>query len=78
MTSYLPNGKEELKGLLNDLNGKGKKDVMKLNKKKTKATHSRIIIGGEELAEVDEYRYTGRLLTSVNEMDQGIDQIFAA
>ena len=59
------------------LNEEGKKDGMKMNKKKTKIMCNEvarrkprkgIIIDGEKLEEVDEYKYLGRMLTPGNEM----------
>jgi len=73
----------ELKNLLEDLNREGKKDGMKLNKKKTKIMCNEVArrqprqgisIDGEQLEEVDQYKYLGRLLTSGNEMAKEIEQ----
>ena len=56
---------------------------MKLNKMKTKnmcteVARSRLrtgmVIGGEQLEEVTEYKYLGRLVTSSNEMSKEIAQ----
>uniref|UniRef100_A0A3P8U2M2 ribonuclease H n=1 Tax=Amphiprion percula TaxID=161767 RepID=A0A3P8U2M2_AMPPE len=61
---------EQLGRLLNDLNKEGKKDGMKMNKRKTKimcnevARRTRrngISIDGEQLEEVEEYKYLGRM-----------------
>uniref|UniRef100_A0A3B3HG01 ribonuclease H n=1 Tax=Oryzias latipes TaxID=8090 RepID=A0A3B3HG01_ORYLA len=69
---------EDLSKLLNDLNKEGRKDGMKMNKKKTKIMCNEIarkrrrkgiIVDGEQLEEVDEYKYLGRLLTPGNEME---------
>eukprot|EP00794_Sanderia_malayensis_P002427 gene2427-2794_t len=74
---------EHLSKLLNDLNKEGRKDGMKMNKKKTKIMcngiakkrrRKGIMIDGEQLEEVDEYKYLGRLLTSGNEMAKEIDE----
>ena len=73
---------EQLGRLLNDLNKEGKKDGLKMNKRKTKimcnevARRTRrngISIDGEQLEEVEEYKYLGRLLTPGNEMAREID-----
>ena len=73
---------EQLGRLLSDLNKEGKKDGMKMNKRKTKimcnevARRTRrngISIDGEQLEEVEEYKYLGRLLTPGNEMAREID-----
>ena len=64
---------EKLRDMLEDLNNEGKRDVMKLNKKKIKiicieATRSRLrtgmMIDGEPLEELTEDKYLGRLVTS--------------
>uniref|UniRef100_A0A3P9I9K1 ribonuclease H n=1 Tax=Oryzias latipes TaxID=8090 RepID=A0A3P9I9K1_ORYLA len=74
---------EDLSKLLNDLNKEGRKDGMKMNKKKTKIMCNEIarkrrrkgiIVDGEQLEEVDEYKYLGRLLTPGNEMPKEIDE----
>uniref|UniRef100_A0A3P9HMW9 ribonuclease H n=1 Tax=Oryzias latipes TaxID=8090 RepID=A0A3P9HMW9_ORYLA len=74
---------EDLSKLLNDLNKEGRKDGMKMNKKKTKIMCNEIarkrrrkgiIVDGEQLEEVDEYKYLGRLLTPGNEMEKEIDE----
>ena len=66
---------EKLKDMLEDLNNEGKRDGMKLNKQNTKimcneVARSRLrtglIIDGEQLEEVTEYKYFGRLVTSGN------------
>ena len=67
--------------MLEDLNNEGKRDGMKLNKKKTKimcneVARSRLRIGvmidREQLEEVTEYKYLGRLVTSGNEISKEI------
>ena len=74
---------EGLEKLVNDLNTEGKKDGMRMNKKKTKIVcngvakrqqKKGISVDGEQLEEVDEYKYLGRLLTPENEMAKEIDQ----
>uniref|UniRef100_A0A3B3I440 ribonuclease H n=1 Tax=Oryzias latipes TaxID=8090 RepID=A0A3B3I440_ORYLA len=74
---------EDLSKLLNDLNKEGRKDGMTMNKKKTKPMWNEIarkrrrkgiIVDGEQLEEVDEYKYLGRLLTPGNEMAKEIDE----
>uniref|UniRef100_A0A3P8SJP4 Reverse transcriptase domain-containing protein n=1 Tax=Amphiprion percula TaxID=161767 RepID=A0A3P8SJP4_AMPPE len=78
---------EQLGRLLNDLNKEGKKDGMKMNKRKTKimcnevARRTRrngISIDGEQLEEVEEYKYLGRMLTPGNEMAREIDERITA
>ena len=74
---------EQLKDMLEELNKEGKKDRIKLNKKKTKAICNEVarrrprrgvMIDAEQLEEVAEYKYLGRLITSGNEMNKEIDQ----
>ena len=75
---------EKLKDMLEDLNNEGKRDGMKkLNKKKTKimcneVARSRlrtgVMIDGEQLEEVTEYKYLGRLVTSGNDICKEIAQ----
>ena len=74
---------EHLSTLLNNLNEEGRKDGMRMNKKKTKIMCNEIakrrqrkgiLIDGEQLEEVEEYRYLGRLLTPGNEMAKEIDE----
>ena len=74
---------EDLSKLLNDLNKEGRKDGMKMNRKKTKIMCNEIarkrrrkgiIVDGEQLEEVDEYKNLGRLLTPGNEMAKEIDE----
>ena len=74
---------EKLKDMLEDLNNEGKRDGMKLNKKKTKimcneVARSRlrtgVMIDGEQLEEVTEYKYLGRLVTSGNDISKEIAQ----
>jgi hypothetical protein len=69
------------------LNEEGKKDGMKMNKKKTKIMcnvvaqrepRKGITIDGERLEEVDEYKYLGRMLTPRNEMSTEINQRITA
>ena len=72
---------EQLGTLLNDLNKEGKKGGIKMKMRKTKiickvvARRTRrngISTDGEQLEEVEEYKYLGRLLTSGNEMARKI------
>ena len=65
-----------MKDMLEDLNNEGKGDGMKL-KQKTKimcneVARSRlrwgVVIDGEQLEEVTEYKYLGRLVTSGNDI----------
>ena len=74
---------EELERMLEDLNAEGKRDGMKMNKKKTKVmcnTHGKktprngIKIENEAMEEVDEYVYLGQLLTTGNEINKEIDR----
>ena len=74
---------EKLKDMLEDLNNEGKKDGMKLNKNKTKTTCNEVarrrsrrgvMIDAEQLEEVIESKYLGRLVTSGNEMSKEIVQ----
>ena len=74
---------EKLKDMLEDLNNKGKRDGMKLNKKKTKIMCNEVVrsrlrtglmIDGEQLEEVTEYKYLGRLVTSGNDIRKEIAQ----
>ena len=62
-----------------DLNNEGKRDGMKLNKKKTKIMcneaarrrlRTRMMIDAEQLEEMTEYKYVGRLVTSDNEISK--------
>ena len=73
---------EKLRDMLEDLNSKGKRDGMKLNKKKTtilcnEVARSRlrtgVMIDGEQL-EVTEYKYLGRLVSSGNDISKEIAQ----
>ena len=73
----------KLKDMLEDLNNEGKRDGMKLIKKKTKimcneVARSRlrtgVMIDREQLEEVTEYKYLGRLVTSGNEISKEIAQ----
>jgi len=77
----------ELQKDLEALNMEGRKDGMKMNKKKTKImcnevarrrTRSGITVDGENLEEVEEYKYLGRMLTPRNEMSTEINQRIAA
>ena len=70
---------EKLKDILEDLNNEGKRDGMKLNKKKIKimcneVARSRlrtgVMIDGEQLEEVTESKYLGRLVTSGNKISK--------
>ena len=74
---------EKLKDMLEDLNNEGKRDGMKLNKKKTKimcnevarsTLRTGVMIDGEQLEEVTEYKYLGRLVTSGNDNSKEIAQ----
>ena len=76
---------EKLKNMLEDQNNEfeGKRDGMKLIKKKTKimcneVSKSRLRIGvmidGEQLEEVTEYIYLGKLVTSGNDISKEIAQ----
>ena len=74
---------EHLSTLLNNLNEEGRKDGMRMNKKKTKIMCNEIakrrqrkgiLIYGEQLEVVEEYKYLGRLLTPGNEMAKEIDE----
>lgn len=78
---------EQLENLLKDLNMEGKRDGIEINKKKTKimcnevakTQHRRgILIEVEQLEEVNEYKYLGRLLTPENEMAKEMDQRITA
>ena len=80
-------GEEHLENLLKDLNVEGKRDGLKMNKKKLKSIFNRvakqqhrrgILIDGEQLEEVNRYKYLGRLLTPENEMAKDIDQTITA
>ena len=64
------------------MNKEGKKDCIKMNKRKTKmmcnekvkATPRKgIIIDGVKLEEVEQYKHLGRILTPRNEMSAEID-----
>jgi hypothetical protein len=81
------NTEEELQKNLQTLNNEGRKDGMKMNKKKTKVMCNEIAkrrprkgitIDGETLEEVAEYKYLGRMLTSRNEMSTEINQRITA
>ena len=74
---------DKLKEMLEDLNNEGKKDGMKLNKKKTKIMCNEVArrrprtgvkIDAEQLEEVTEYKYLGRLITSGNELSKEIGE----
>ena len=73
---------EKPKYMLEDLNNKGKRDGMKLNKKKTKIMcnevarrlRTGVMTDAEQLQEVTEYYYSSRLVRSGNEINQEIDQ----
>ena len=74
---------EKLKDMLEDLNNEGKRDGMKLNIKKTKIMCNEVarrrlrtglMIDGEQLEKVTEYRYLGRLVTSGNDISKEIVQ----
>ena len=69
--------------MLEELNNEGKKDGMKLNKKKTKIMCNEVArrrprtgvkIDAEQLEEVTEYKYLGRLITSGNELSKEIGE----
>ena len=74
---------DKLKEMLEELNNEGKKDGMKLNKKKTKIMCNEVArrrprtgvkIDAEQLEEVTEYKYLGRLITSGNELSKEIGE----
>ena len=74
---------EKLKDMPEDLNNEGKRDEMKLNKKQTKNMSNEVarrrlrmgvVIDGEQLEEVTEYIYLGRLVISGNEISKEIGQ----
>ena len=74
---------DKLKEMLEELNNEGKKDGMKLNKKKTKIMCNEVArrrprtgvkIDAEQLEEVTEYKYLGRLITSGNELNKEIGE----
>ena len=77
----LAESEEKVKDTLKDLNNEGKRDGMKLNKKKIRimcneVAKSRLragqMIDGEQLEEVTEYRYLGRLVASCNDISKEI------
>ena len=62
--------KRKLKAMLEDMNNEGKRNGMKLNKKKTKIVcnevarsrlRTREMMDGERVEKVTEYKYLGRL-----------------
>ena len=68
---------EKLKEMLEELNNEGKRDGMKLNKKKTeimcnevarRRPRTGVMIDAEQLEEVTEYKYLRRLITSGNDV----------
>ena len=74
---------KKLKNMLEDLNNEGKGDGMKLNKTKTKIMchevakrrlRAGVMIDGEQLEEVNEYKYLGRLVESGNDIRKEIAQ----
>ena len=74
---------QKLKDMLEDLNNEGKRDGMKLNKMKTKIMcnevamsrlRTGVMIDREQLEDVTEYKYLGRLVTSGNEISKEIAQ----
>ena len=74
---------EKLKDKLEHLNNEGKRDGMKLNKKKIKIMCNKVarsrprtglMIDGEQLEQVTEYKYLGRSVTSGNEISKEIAQ----
>ena len=74
---------EKLKDLLKDLNNEGQRGETKLNKKKTKTmcnevARSRLrtglVIDGEQLEEVTEFKYLGGLVQSGNDISKEIAQ----
>ena len=78
---------KQLQNLLKDLNTEGKKDGLKMNKNKAKimcnevakSQHRQgISIDGEQLEEVNEYKYLGRLLTPEDEIAKEIYQRITA
>ena len=83
----LAESEEKLKDMLEDLNNEGRRDGMKLNQKKTKimcneVARSRLrtglMIDGEQLEEVTEYKYLGTLVTSGNDISKEIAQRIAS
>ena len=79
----LAESEEKLTDMLEDLNNEGKKDGMKLNKKKTKIMcydvarkrlRTGVMIDGEQLEEVTAYKYIRRLVTSGNELSKETGQ----
>ena len=69
--------------MLEDLNNEGKRDGMKLNKKKTKIMcnemarrrpRTRVMIAAEQLEEVTAYKSLGRLITPSNEMSKEMSE----
>ena len=73
----------QLKDMLEELNKEGKKDGMRINKKKTKIMcnevsrrrpRTGVMVDTEQLEEVAEYKYLGKLITSGNEMGKETDQ----
>ena len=67
--------------MLEDLNNGGKRDGMKLNKKKTnimcnevarRRLRTALMIDREQLGEVTEYKYLGRLVTSGNDIERSL------
>ena len=74
---------EKLQDMLGNLNNVGKRGGMELNKKKTKIMCTEVakrrlgtgkMIHAEQLEEVTEYKYLGRLVTSSNEISKEIGQ----
>ena len=72
---------EKLKDMLEDLNNEGKRDGMKPSKRKTKIMcnevsrgrlRTGVIIDGEQLEEVTEYKYLGILVKSGNDISKDI------
>ena len=66
--------------MLQDMNNEGKRDRMKLNKKKTKIMcnevarsilRTEMMIDGERTEKVTEYKYAGRLVISGNGISRG-------
>ena len=74
---------EKLKDMLGDLNNEGKRNEVKLNKKNTmimcnevarRPLRTGLMIDGEQLEELTEYKYLGRLVTSGSAISKEIGQ----
>ena len=80
-------GEEKLKDMMEDINNKGKRDGMKLNKEKTKITRNEVErrrlttgvkLDTEQLEEVTECKDLGRLVTFGNEISEEISPIITS